>query len=528
MEPGENFQASSLNIIMKKTYLVSSLFIIPMLIFSQNTFHKLITLDFPVSRFMSVLATDSCYYVIGTVTDSFFRAGAMWGKIDLKGDLLALKTFRHPQKDYFNDYGDIQSTSEGFLFNIGSYNDSEPSTQAIFYLYNQQGDTLLTRKYKSVLYPASNFVVPTNVIQKSDGGFAILAAHHKDDDSKNTEISLLLTDSLLQVQAYHQYGGTPLNETPSSLIFDNDGGFIIGAERSNDGQVFKGFYNLTLIIKTDSMGKEIWRWLSPGKLEDEAKAIIQTTDGGLVVASGYGMESSNNPHYHSLFWDSMIYKLDSNRNMVWKTLFRGFHPSTQTEIAEMVAAGDENGFVAACIIAEKEGNDPAYHTSWLIKVSLQGDSLWAIPYTYFDGEFVAPEVYDMKATPDGGYVLVGFSRYVGLPVPGWIMKVDSFGCLIPGCNPTNAVVEPGQINPSLVVYPNPVSDLLNFHLRGTPRTYNAAFRILNQEGKLMAETGLVNVQATFTIPVAGWQPGVYWLEGLTNGVKICSTKFVKL
>ncbi len=498
----------------------------------QNVFHKLIPLEFPVSRFMSVLPTDSCYYVIGTFTDSTFNAGALWGKIDLDGDLLALTTIRHPERDYFNDYGDIRSTPEGFLYNAGSYNEF-PSTEIIFYLFDQEGDTLLTRRYKNILYPSADFVVPCNICQRPDGGYAIVNVHDTSDNPENSDISLLLIDTSYQIEGYFSYAHTPKHEIPSSLLLDNDGGYIIGAERTNDGQVLINYDNRTLIIKVDSTGGQEWQWLSPaGVLQDEAKAMIKTPDGGLVVASGMGQEIGNNPNIHTLVWDGLIFKLDADRNVVWSTPFRGDLPNGGTELTEMVEATDGNGYVASGIVYEKEGTALGHYTSWLVKVSPEGDSLWARRYTYFDGEFIAPEVFDMKATPDGGYVLVGFTinlfNVVTNPiVPAWIMKVDSFGCLIPGCHLPNATEEMEAAAPFLAIYPNPVSDFLNFQLRGTQLMKDATFRIVNMEGKVFEEIKLLNVQTTVTIPVSGWSVGSYFLQCLQNGVVICSEKFVK-
>ena len=501
----------------------------------QNVFHKLIPLEFPVSRFMSVLPTDSCYYVIGTFTDSVspVKAGALWGKIDLAGNLLDVKTFHHPDKDYFNDFGDIKSTPEGYLYNAGSHNDTAFSTQIIFYLYNHEGDTLLTKLYRSILYPSANFVVPINICQRPNGGYAIVAVHDTSDNPENSDISLLFIDTSYQIEGYFSYAHSSKHEIPASLLPDEDGGYIIGAERTNNGQVLINKDNRTLIIKVDSMGGQVWQWLSPaGILQDEAKAMIKTPDGGVVVASGMGTVGGNNPNYHVLFWDAMIFKLDADRNVVWSTPFRGYHPSPQTELTEMVEATDGNGYVASGIVAEKEGNDPAYHSSWLVKVSPEGDSLWSRRYTYFDGEFVAPEVFDMKATPDGGYVLVGFTvnQYDVITnpiVPAWIMKVDSFGCLIPGCHLPNATEEKEATAPFLAIYPNPVGDFINFQLRGAQATKDATFRIVNMEGKVMEEINGANVQATVTIPVSGWLAGAYFLQCLENGTVICSEKFVK-
>ena len=480
------------------------------------------------------MPTDSCYYVIGTFTDSTFKAGALWGKTDLNGNLLALTAIRHPERDYFNDYGDLRSTTDGFLYNAGSYNEF-PSTEIIFYLFDQGGDTLLTRRFKSILYPSANFVVPINVCQKPDGSYAIVAVHDTSDNPENSDISLLFIDTSYQIEGYFSYAHSSKHEIPASLLPDEDGGYIIGAERTNNGQVLINKDNRTLIIKVDSMGGQVWQWLSPaGILQDEAKAMIKTPDGGVVVASGMGTVGGNNPNYHVLFWDAMIFKLDADRNVVWSTPFRGYHPSPQTELTEMVEATDGNGYVASGIVAEKEGNDPAYHSSWLVKVSPEGDSLWSRRYTYFDGEFVAPEVFDMKATPDGGYVLVGFTvnQYDVITnpiVPAWIMKVDSFGCLIPGCHlddDTTSVVGDLEKWAELVIYPNPVRDYLNFQLKGQNLKW-ASYRIINAEGEVMEFIESASPESTISVPVQNWPGGVYFLQYLEEGDVRLSHTFIK-
>lgn len=479
---------------------------------------------------MGVLPTDSCYYVIGTFTDSVspVRAGALWGKIDLDGNLLGVKTFHHPDRNYFNDYGDIKSTPEGFLYNAGSLNDTAYSVQIIFYLYNNQGDTLLTRQYRSILYPSANFVVPISTSRRPNGGFAIVNVHDIDNTIENNDISLLLIDSSYQIEHYVKYGTTSKHELASSLLLDGDGGFLIGAQSTNAGQSLVNFYNRTLIIKTDSTGQMLWQYLSPvGILQDEAKAIIKTPDGGMVVASGVGQEFGNNPNIHTLLWDAMIFKLDANRNVVWSTLMRGDHASGGTKLTEMVEATDGNGYVACGNLFEltPDHND-GYLTSWLGKISLQGDSLWTRRYTIFDDTFVAPEVYDMKATPDGGYVLVGFTRHISLHAPAWIMKVDSFGCLIPGCQLTDAVKEYELIRPELIIYPNPVSDFLNFQLRGQS-AQNGSFRIVDMNGSIIKSMDSVNPFTTVIVPVQEWPAGIYFLQYLERGIVKLSKKFIK-
>ena len=495
----------------------------------QDVFHKLIWFDdMPgVPTFRAVYPTDSCYYVVGNTTDSTFTSVVIFAKLGLAGELLFHKYLQLPGTDYYNTYSDLSGAPNGNLLTCGDAWGDEGLAQ--LRIFGTNGDTLLTKGFKNLNFPDQIHEVALEVRQNEKGGYAMLISFQADDSPSDVDISLVVLDSLFQTEFYGSYASTSMHEISNSLIVDNDGGYIIGAERTNDGQGLINYDKRTLIIKVESTGGQAWQWLSPtGVLQDEAKAMIRTPDGGLVVASGMGTEWGNNPNYHVLFWDAMIFKLDADRNVVWSTPFRGYHPSPQTELTEMVESTDGNGYVASGIVAEKEGNDPAYHSSWLVKVSPEGDSLWSRRYTWYNGEFIAPEVFDMKATPDDGYVLVGYSPNVGLPAPGWIMKVDPFGCLIPGCHLPNFTEDEKADATSFAIYPNPVGDFLNFQLRGSQDMKDATFRIVNIEGKVMEEIASVNVQATVTVLVSGWPSGTYFLQCLENGTVICSEKFVKL
>lgn len=494
---------------------------------AQNTFHKLIQFyDMPgVPTFRAVYPTDSCYYVVGNTTDSTFTSVVIFAKIDPEGEMLFHKYLQYPGTDYFNTYSDLSGIPGGKLLTCGDAWGVESLAQ--LRVFDTNGDTLITKGFKNLNFPDQTHEVALEVRQNEKGGYAMLISFIANSPS-NVDISLLVLDSLFQTEFYKNYASTSTDEISNSLILDNDAGYLIGAKRTNEGEALLNYNCRTLIIKVDSTGAQAWQWLSPaGVLRDEAKAMIRTPDGGLVVASGTGDEIGNSPNIHTLVWDGLIFKLDADRNLVWSTPLRGDLPTGDTELTEMVEAPDGSGYVASGIILEYVSDVEWYRTSWLVKVSPQGDSLWARRYTYFDGDFVAPEVYDMKATPDGGYVLVGYSPNVGLPAPGWIMKVDSFGCLIPGCQLTGTTEEHGKGKPWLAIYPNPTSDFLNFELRGVPTARDAAFRIVTMEGTVVQEIKAANLGATFIVPVSGWVSGVYFLQYVETGKVIASEKFVK-
>ncbi|GIV35523.1 MAG: hypothetical protein KatS3mg031_3058 [Chitinophagales bacterium] len=490
----------------------------------QNTFHKLIYTDFPLVRFTAVLPTDSCYYFTGTFVDTIspLRTGAMFGKIDLNGELLLLKVIKHPDILYFNDLGDLFSTAQGNLVNVGIKDDFY--ARAILYLYNQEGDTILTKEYLSILYPKQTWLVPKAVRIKPDGGFIILIGHES-LAYNDFDISLLILDSEYNILHYKAYG-TAFQETARSVILDNDGGFIIGADRNNLNLTSTNFSSRTYIIKTDSTGEVIWQYLSPpGILQDEAKAMIKTPDGGLVVASGIGIEVPVHPTLHYINWDAMIFKLDADRNVVWSTPLRGVFPTTQTGLVEMVASADGSGFVAVGKVADDVSGPEPMSGSWIVKVSPKGDSLWARYYTIFDGVDVDPTPYDLKQTPDGGYVIVGTTLNLGQTAPGWIMKVDEYGCLVPGCHLVNASEENRERDVRLTLYPNPASDFLNVWYYSADGK-GASFKVKDLQGKTLKSFETKQRDVTLIIPVWDYEPGIYFLQCFEGERLVRTEKFV--
>jgi hypothetical protein len=450
----------------------------------------------------------------------------MMFKINLVGEIEFIKTIKNPDKLFSNDYCNLLQGAEGNMYEVALEGDSV--SRALLIKYSPQGDTIATHKYYSILFPALQYFVPRVIRQRQDGGFAILFGHES-ILGIDFDISLLLLDSLYNIEQYKILGSSPLQETATALVLDDDGGYIVGANRANSNYVTKNFTNRTLIIKTNATGSPVWQWLSPqGQLWGEAEAMFKTSDGGLVVASRRGTEVYVNPLDDIIEWDANVFKLDADRNMVWSTPLRGYTPSPTTGLVEMVEAMDGSGYVVTGFAADSISGPSSGFGCWLAKVSTDGDSLWARYYSWIDGANLNPEPWALAATPDGGYIVAGTTLKAGLPIPGWVLKLDQYGCLVPGCQTTATTEQAG--NPAsihLSIYPNPTSDYLNFIARAANPAIPATFRIISSEGRLFREFKTANLQPTFVVPVADCPSGAYWLQLAVDGVVVQSEKFIK-
>jgi hypothetical protein len=96
----------------------------------------------------------------------------------------------------------------------------------------------------------------------------------------------------------------------------------------------------------------------------------------------------------------------------------------------------------------------------LAKFDLQGNLIWK---RLFSNWYLSNRAYSL--TPiDDGFLICGDSKdstHAKGDSDAWLIKTDSNGCIIPGCNAKDNVVQ--IINPEKVftVYPNPAQNEIN-------------------------------------------------------------------
>jgi hypothetical protein len=110
---------------------------------------------------------------------------------------------------------------------------------------------------------------------------------------------------------------------------------------------------------------------------------------------------------------------------------------------------------------------PTNSRGFLYKINSDLDSAWFRTYYYYanGGEQIVHKIYNFSETQDGGFVCAGSVKQdLSGPNPllesPWIFKVDSYGCLEPGCQYVGVSEMVIGLQDAMRVYPNPVVDLL--------------------------------------------------------------------
>ena len=302
-----------------------------------------------------------------------------------------------------------------------------------------------------------------SIIQTSDGGYIVAGESHSNDGDVSghhggaglsywqNDYWIVKINSLGSIVWQKSLGGTN-SDFANSIIQTTDGGYIVaGSSASNDGDV-SGHHggNFTYdywIVKLSSVGDIQWQKSLGGTYDDKANSIVQANDGGYLIA---GNSSSNDGdvsgHHGGIDYDYWIVKINSSGNIQWQKSLGGTYTDTPLSIIKS-ADGD---FLVAGYSESQDGDITGHRGAydyWLVKINSSGNIQWQKSLGGSYHEFAISIIQ----TTDRGYVVFGHSLSVDGDVTGnkgdydmWIVKLS---CETPA-NPTTATASPTNINPS--------------------------------------------------------------------------------
>jgi len=105
-------------------------------------------------------------------------------------------------------------------------------------------------------------------------------------------------------------------------------------------------------------------------------------------------------------------------------------------------------------------NPDAFMLLWELDGDL--DSLWMRRYWYYGSNGAQSSIYSVRSTSDAGLVMCGVTRQGETdPLPykqdNWLIKLDSYGCLVPGCQNVGIEEVALGLNAYFHIAPNPVA-----------------------------------------------------------------------
>lgn len=279
---------------------------------------------------------------------------------------------------------------------------------------DEQGNKLWDKNFGG-----ASFDYLTDIIQGSDGGI-VLAGHSssnaKGEKSQNTRggstdywiVKVDINGNKLWDKTF----GGESSDTDPKIIETNDGGYLIaGISISQNGfdksEASRGLSDYW-IIKVDALGNKLWDKTIGGNENDFLSDIIKLNDGSFIISgdsmSGSSSEKTENSKGDSDFW---IIKISSNGQKIWDKTFGGQFSDINPKL---LLLNDSNliitGYSQSSSSGDKKDTNKGVGNFWVIKINLSGNILWNKTVGGANSDF--PKA--ITSTVEGGFIISGDSN----------------------------------------------------------------------------------------------------------------------
>ena len=271
-----------------------------------------------------------------------------------------------------------------------------------------------------------------SVQQTTDGGFITagfsdlnggdVTGNHGSDD-----YWIMKLDSASNLLWEKSLGGNSIDDA-NSIMQTSDGGFIVAGRSYSTNDDVSGNHGSDdyWIVKLSSDGNIEWKKCFGGSGEDEANCIRQTADGGYIVAGGSDSTSGDVTGNHGM-WDYWVVKLDIDGGLQWEQSFGG----SQDDVAYSAQQATDGGYVIAGYSQSSDGDVSGNNGDrdyWVVKTDTGGNIVWE---KVLGGSSI-DEAHSIQQLSDGGFIVAGYAASIDGDVSGnhggydyWMVKLDS-------------------------------------------------------------------------------------------------------
>jgi len=263
------------------------------------------------------------------------------------------------------------------------------------------------------IYGGSGQDAARSLAATPDGGY-IMAGYY----NGNSRIFLIKTDANGKQQWSRQIAGAGPASTAEAfaVVVTKDTGYAIAGyvDADANGPARRDIY----LLKTDAFGNKLWDKTFGGTLDDEAHALIQLSDGSLVL-TGFQSYSGNKENIFAI-------KTDSEGNVLW---LNTYGPQEYRRRGHEIAAIPNGDLIIAGESEPTLGDDKDILA---LRINEFGAQIWSTTYTLTGslGNMRDDETRAMVVNADGSLILAGGTN-AELEGAGFLLKVEGNGNPIP-------------------------------------------------------------------------------------------------
>ncbi len=460
-----------------------------------------------------ILEQQDGYVLCGATVDTvdFWMRRIPLMKIGFDGEIIWKKDFGDPESDFYTGWSNffIESNDNHYYIS-GSINYWQPSNYDVGLLMklDDQFEIIWTKKYDLNLDEQKDTSLIFNQMDTCFNGDLIFGG-----SMNGSHMLLWRTDSSGITRWYKlfHYGSNTLC-TGYSVIQTSDNGFALGGFMYTIGQPETGN---SVIVKTDSSGNQEWVKFLGGPYLDNTAMLSRSPDGNIIMGTAYGESMSGHNPISRIY----IARLNNAGNILWEYKYGESQKFNYLINIRTLEDGS--------IISSGSSYDISSYFGWILKVDMNGDSVWYRKKRILPYEYSLHYLIDIIPTSDKGYITCGYVSPI-YPDTGiqsaWVIKLDSLGCDSAGCDTTVGIEEQRSVEAGrqggVDIWPNPSHDWITLTLpdvaaKGAVElvVYDIYGREAGKRGSeeagMRGNGGVIPVNRMILLDISDYSPGIY-------------------
>mgnify|MGYP001034581856 CR=1 FL=1 len=353
--------------------------------------------------------------------------------------------------------GICQTEDGGYVF-IGSTNSTDGDVIGNPYPFT----AFYTRSYWIVKISSSGTIEwqkiyggfhhdePTAIKQTKDGGFIVSGYSESADgdvtDARGYDDFWILKLNSTGDLEWKKNLGSVYADRSFNIIETSDGGYAtVGFLRNPSVSDSNHRYNEVYVVKLNNTGKAQWTKKYGGDEYDMGYGIVQTDDGGYLIAGRTQSTKGDITNNHGLF-DAWILKINDVGILQWQKTYGG----TSDDAAVDIIKANDGNFIVLGETKSNDGDVSLNHGNldlWVFKITPSGDLLWEKTYggpsvqsvgmfLTNDDEYKQQPIGKISKTTDNSYLICG-ATFGDVPgshntsnTDAYVAKINDAGTLI--------------------------------------------------------------------------------------------------
>ena len=203
--------------------------------------------------------------------------------------------------------------------------------------------------------------------------------------------------------------GGPAIDRARAIIETGDGGLVVAGATESKGA---GEFDVW-VLKLGVDGEPLWDRHFGGAATDWASSVVETRDGGLALGA-YTQDSSGAPYD---FW---VIKLDADGELLWERRYGG----AATDWVNAITEARDGSLV---VVGHTESKGAGAADFWVVKLDATGEPIWDRSFGGENLDYASA----VTASGAGGVVVAGLTKSTGAGgFDSRVLKLDASGTVV--------------------------------------------------------------------------------------------------